>query len=761
MELTPEQIVEQKAWRKMGLTDDEFQRIVEQIGRTPNWTELGMYAVLWSEHCAYKHSRALFHIFPTEGEHILQGPGENAGIVDIGDGLAAVFKIESHNHPSAVDPYQGAATGVGGILRDIFTMGARPVAVLNSLRFGPLDDERVRYLFRGVVAGISGYGNAVGVPTVGGEIAFDPCYRGNPLVNAMAVGLVEHEQIARANAKGVGNPVMIVGARTGRDGIHGASFASAELNEDGEAEVPTMQVGDPFTEKLLIEACLELIHSGVVVGIQDMGAAGLTSSAAEMAARAGSGIELDVRKVPAREEGMTPYEFMLSESQERMLVVPKRGSEEQVAAIFKKWGLEAAVIGRVTDDGMLRVLDDGRVVAEVPVASLAGGAPAYTPEKRRPAYLDRTLATPLPADMPADFEETLLQLLASPTIASKEWAYRQYDHTLGASTVIGPGDGDAAVLRVRGTRKGLAVTVDCNQRYVYLNPYRGAQIAVAEAARNISCVGGKPLAVTDGMNFGSPENPEIYWQFDQAVRGIADACRALGTPVTGGNVSFYNEAGDGPIYPTPMIGMIGLLEDIDVRVGMGWRQAGDRILLLGESRNELGGSEYLALRGIVGGDAPELDLDREAAVQRLVRELIADRLVRSAHDCAEGGLAVALAESSLAGGIGATLRVQADFRADALLFGESQSRIIVSAAPEHIVEIERRAQEAGVPCTVLGEVGGDALHIDVSGTPGAPAEPLHVSLERLERAWRGSIPAAMEGEEAVAGYLKLSGKGAS
>lgn len=753
VELSSQQIVDTKAWRDMGLTDAEFDLIVEQIGRPPNWTELGMYAVLWSEHCAYKHSRGLFHLFPTEGEQILQGPGENAGIVDLGDGLAVAFKVESHNSPSAIEPYHGAATGVGGILRDIFTMGARPIAVLNSLRFGPLDDERVRFLLAGVARGISGYGNTVGVPTVGGEVAFDPSYQGNPLVNAMAVGIVEHEYIALGNASGVGNPVMVVGASTGRDGIHGASFSSAELDDD--ADVPEIQVGDPFTEKLLIEACLELIQSGVVIGIQDMGAAGLTSSSAEMASRAGSGIEMDVLKVPRREEGMTPYEMMLSESQERMLVVPKRGSESQVEAIFEKWGLEAAVIGRVTDDGMLRVMEGDKVAAEIPVDSIVDGAPCYEPAKARPAYLDETLNIAMPAP-PADYAQALLDVLASPTIASKEWVYRQYDHTLGASTVVGPGEGDAAVVRVRGTNKGLAVTIDCNQRYVYLNPRRGAQIAVAEAARNISCVGAKPLAITDGMNFGNPEKPEVFWQFDQAVRGISEACAALGTPVTGGNVSFYNEKGGTAIHPTPMIGMVGLLDDVANRVGMGWRQAGHRVMLLGENRNELGGSEYLAVRGVVGGDAPELDLEREAAVQALVRALIHEQIAVSAHDCADGGLAIALAESCIAGQIGARIDVAADFRADALLFGETQSRIVISVAPEHVAEVERRAAEAGVPCAALGDTGGNSLVIHVGATPEGPESPIAIELERLERAWKGTLPHAMDGEAGVKAFVASS-----
>lgn len=757
LELTSAQIAERKAWREMGLTDAEYDMIVEQIGRQPNWTELGMFAVLWSEHCAYKHSRALFHLFPTEGPQILEGPGQNAGVVDIGDGLAVVFKVESHNHPSAVEPYQGAATGVGGILRDIFTMGARPIAVLDSLRFGPLDDARVRYLFEGVIAGVAGYGNAVGVPTVGGEVYFDPSYTGNPLVNVMAVGLVEHGRIATASASGVGNPVMVVGSRTGRDGIHGASFASAELGEDSEERRPSVQVGDPFTEKLLIEACLELIQSGVVVGLQDMGAAGLTSSSAEMAERAGSGIEMDVLKVPRREEGMTPYEIMLSESQERMLVVPRRGAEAQVAAIFEKWGLEAAVVGRVTDDGMLRILEGDRVAAEVPAKALStAGAPKYHPEKTEPAYLAQTRATQPPQEVPADLGGKLLELLASPTITNKEWVYRQYDHMVFNNTVLGPGGGDAAVLRIRGSQKGLAVTVGCNSRYCYLHPYRGAQIAVAEAARNISCVGGRPLAVTDGMNFGNPERPEIFWQFDQAVRGISDACRKLDTPVTGGNVSFYNETSGVAVYPTPIIGMVGVLDDVTRHVGMGYRADGDVIVLLGENLDELGGSEYLALQGIVGGDAPALDLEREAAVQALCRKLIALGWVTAAHDCSEGGLAVTLAESCLTGMRGASVRIEANFRADSLLFGESQSRIVVAVSPDALRQVESEASAAGVPYAIIGHVGGDHLRIELGETPGAASAPIEVHLSALEEAWRGALPARMDGPKAASQYLKAS-----
>lgn len=738
MELTAEQINEQKAWRSMGLKDNEYDMIVDQLGRDPNWTELCMFSALWSEHCAYKHSRALFHLFPTEGPHILEGPGENAGIVDVGDGLAVVFKIESHNSPSAIDPYQGAATGVGGILRDIFAMGARPVAVLNSLRFGPLTEARNRELFAGVVSGIAGYGNQVNVPTVGGEIYFDPTYSGKPLVNAMAIGLVEHDKIARASASGAGNPVMVVGAKTGRDGIHGASFSSAEVSDSGEATI-AMQIGDPETGGRLIEACLELIQSGVVIGIQDMGAAGLTSSSAEMADRAGSGIEIDVLKVPRREDGMAPFEVLLSESQERMLVVPKQGAEQQVQAIFRKWGLDAVVVGRVTDDGMLRITEGDTVVAEVPAQALSThGAPVYHPEKKEADELAALRQVPMP-DIPGDLASTLLDLLASPTIASKQWAYEQFDATAQGRTLLGPGGGDAAVIRLGHSEKGVAMAVACNSRYVYLNPYRGTQIAVAEAARNIACVGGRPLAITDGMNFGSPEKPEVFWQFDQAVRGIREACLALETPVTGGNVSFYNESAGRAIYPTPIIGMIGLIDNVTASVTSGWQSEGDLIVLLGETLNELGGSEYLALRGTVGGDAPALDLERERSVQQLCRELIAADVVKSAHDCSEGGLAVTLAESSIQANLGATVAVQADFRADALLFGESQSRIVVSVAPEFLPNLEKQAKEAGVPFTVLGTVGGDALAIDLAGTPGAPEDTITIPVSDLARSWQHAI----------------------
>lgn len=705
-----------------------------------------MFSGLWSEHCSYKHSRGLFHLFPTSGPQILEGPGENAGVVDIGDGLAVVFKIESHNHPSAVAPVEASATGVGGCLRDVFAMGARPVAVLNSLRFGPLTEPRVRELFAGVVKGISDYGGTVQVPAVGGEVYFDPSYAGNPLVNVMAVGVVPHGGVATARASGVGNPVLVLGGKTGRDGVHGASFASAELGDEVEANESSVAIGDPATGARLIRATLELIASGLVVGVQDMGAAGLTSSAAEMAERAGTGIELDVAKVPVREEGLTPFEMMLSESQERMLLVVEKGAEEKVLAVAEKWELPVAVVGRVTDDGMLRVLQDGKVVAEVPTAALAGdGVPLYDPERLEPTYLEEVRKLKPPADVPADLGAELLRLLSTPTIASKEWAYSRFDSEAGNRTSLGPGQGDAAVLRVGDGVRGIALSVACNSRYVYLNPRLGAQIAVAEAARNISCVGGTPLAVTDGLNFGSPENPEIYWQLEQSIQGIRDACLALGTPVTGGNVSLYNESGGRAIYPTPMIGMVGRVDDVNLCVGSGWQSEGDVVLLLGENTDELGGSEYLALHGIVGPEPPSLNLDRELAVQRVCRMLIAERLARSAHDCSEGGLAVALAESCIQSGFGARLKVQAAFRADALLFGEAQSRIVVSMAAADVERAEALARAEGVPVTVLGRTGGEALVLDLSGTPGAPPSgTVEVAVTDLAEAWRRAIPKLMQ-----------------
>ncbi|HEX6306715.1 MAG TPA: phosphoribosylformylglycinamidine synthase subunit PurL [Longimicrobiales bacterium] len=694
-----------------GLSEDEYALIRDALGRDPTYTELGVFSALWSEHCGYKNSKPLLRQLPTKAPWVLQGPGENAGVIDIGDGHAIAFKIESHNHPSAVEPYEGAATGVGGILRDVFTMGARPIATLDSLRFGSLSRPRVRYLFGGVVKGIGDYGNAVGIPNIGGEVYFDDAYEGNPLVNAMAIGLMRTDELIRGEATGLGNPIMAVGARTGRDGIHGATFASEELTDESEARRPQVQVGDPFTEKLLLEASLELIRSGHIVGIQDMGAAGLASSSSEMAARAGTGVDIDTALMPVREPDMTPYEILLSESQERMLVVAKSGHEHDVKRILEKWELEAAVIGHVTDDGMYRVRENGVVVCEIPGEPLVNECPTYVREAREadevkrlrgwtPAGLDtsHTLAHP---------GRVLLRLLASPNIASKRWVYNQYDTTVRTNTVVPPGGG-AGVVRIRGTRRGIAATVDCNGRYVYLNPRRGAMIAVAEAARNIVCTGARPRAITNNLNFGNPLKPEVYHQLREAVLGMGEACTAFDTPVTGGNVSLYNENPNGAIYPTPVVGMIGVLEDIDQHLTTPFRRAGDAIVLLGSNTAELGGSEYLkVVHGLVAGDAPAVDLDAERRLQELVLSLNAAGRLHNAHDCAEGGLAVCLAECAMTGetmfGIDVELRDELD--PPPLLFGEAQGRIVVSCAAEDASAVIAAAAEAGVPATLLGTVG--------------------------------------------------------
>ncbi len=696
-----------------GLTPEEFQRIRQILGRDPNFTELGIFSVMWSEHCSYKSSKVHLKTLPTQGDCILQGPGENAGVVDIGDGLAIVFKMESHNHPSFIEPYQGAATGVGGIIRDIFTMGARPIALLDPLRFGPLTDGRARHLVGGVVAGIAGYGNAVGVPTVGGELCVSETYAGNPLVNVFCLGLAPAKGIFLARASGEGNPVIYVGAKTGRDGIHGATMASETFDEGSEERRPTVQVGDPFREKLLIEACLELMQTGTVVGIQDMGAAGLTCSSCEMASRGGVGIEIDLARVPRRETGMIPYEIMLSESQERMLLVVRRGTEAQVMSIFQKWDLDAVIIGRVTGDGLLRVKDDGRVVAEIPAMPLAEEGPVYHRPMQRPAYLAETQRADLSRlPVPDKPEEVLLDLLASPNIACKRPVWQQYDHMLFCNTVVEPGS-DAAVLRVQGTSKGLALAADGNGRHTYLDPYEGGKLAVAEAARNVVCAGARPLAVTNCLNFGNPERPEIMWQFAEAVRGLADACRTLETPVTGGNVSFYNETLGTAIFPTPIIGMVGLLDDIRHATTQWFKADGDLVYLLGETREELGGSEYLkVVHGLETGLPPRLDLPRERALQSACLAAIRAGLLRSAHDCAEGGLAVALAECCMTGphGMrGADLALPGDLRPDASLFGESASRIVVSVPPAEGPRLEAIAAQHGVPCVRLGPVGGERL----------------------------------------------------
>jgi phosphoribosylformylglycinamidine synthase subunit PurL len=729
-----------------GLTSDEYQRLVDMLGREPTFTELGIVSALWSEHCSYKHSRPLLKTLPTTAPYVLQGPGENAGVISIGDGLAVAFKIESHNHPSAVEPYQGAATGVGGILRDVFTMGARPIAMLNSLRFGSLDSARVRYLFAGVIRGIGDYGNCVGIPTVAGEVSFDPSYEGNPLVNAMCVGLLREDELIRAVAQGVGNPIIAVGARTGRDGIHGASFASEDLSEQSDAKRPRVQVGDPFTEKLLLEASLELIRSGAIVAIQDMGAAGLTSSSAEMAARGDVGVTIDTSKVPVRETGMTPYEILLSESQERMLVVATRGREHDVAAILEKWDLTAAVIGEVIAEPVYRVTEGDRVVAEFPGIRLVTDCPTYEPEARESADVTALRARDVSAIAERSEERdplwTLTQLLSSPTIASKTWVHRQYDTTVRTNTVIGPG-GDAAVVRVRGTDRALACKTDCNGRYVYLSPRIGAQIAVAEAARNVACTGARPMAITNNLNFGNPKRPEVYFQLREAVRGMAEACTALGTPVTGGNVSLYNENPSGAVYPTPVVGMVGLIDSIAHITRSNFRNEGDVVMLLGEPTAELGASEYLSrIHGVVAGAPPACDLERERVLIDALLESIRDGRIASAHDCSDGGLAVALAECCMMDRdeqFGATIDLAAwsALPARALLFGEAQGRVVVSTnQPNAVAAVAKRH---GVPARVIGAVGARGAPLTIATATGRIDAPLGT----LDEAYHEAIPRIM------------------
>ena len=729
-----------------GLTPDEYQRLVDMLGRTPTFTELGVVSALWSEHCSYKHSRPLLRTLPTKAPYVLQGPGENAGVIAVGDGLAVAFKIESHNHPSAVEPYQGAATGVGGILRDVFTMGARPIAMLNSLRFGSLDHPRVRYLFAGVVKGIGDYGNSVGVPTIGGEVVFDPAYETNPLVNAMCVGVMHERDLIRAKAEGVGNPIIAVGARTGRDGIHGASFASEDLSHESDAKRPRVQVGDPFTEKLLLEASLELITSGHIVAIQDMGAAGLTSSSAEMAARGDVGVTIDVTKMPVREEGMTPYEILLSESQERMLVVAKRGHEAQVKEILAKWDLSAEVIGEVIAEPVYRVTEGDRVVAEFPGSRLVTDCPVYHPDARESDTIAALRARDVDA-IPERPEErdaawTLRELLSSPTIASKAWVYRQYDTSVRTNTVLGPG-GDAAVLRLRGTRKALAVTTDCNGRYVYLEPRVGGRIAVAEAARNVACTGARPMAITNCLNFGNPKRPEVFFQFREAVGGMAEACETLGTPVTGGNVSLYNESPNGAVFPTPVIGMVGLADDFDHVTRATFQQAGDTILLFGEQTSELGASEYLArVHNITAGAPPRCDLQVERRLIDALLEAIQAGVVSSAHDCSDGGLAVALAECAMANReqrFSATVDLSSwsGISKRAVLFGEAQGRVVVST--DSPARVERIAAARGVPVRRIGvvEAADRPFRIEYEGGQ------LIAPLEQLASAYHNAIPSIM------------------
>ncbi|MEM8487814.1 MAG: phosphoribosylformylglycinamidine synthase subunit PurL [Bacteroidota bacterium] len=736
-----------------GLTEEEYGWILDTLGRTPTFVELGIYSVMWSEHCSYKNSIAELKKLPRDGECLLVEAGEeNAGLVDIGDGLAVAFKIESHNHPSAVEPYQGAATGVGGIQRDIFTMGARPICSLNSLRFGSLSEPRVRYLLDGVVRGIGDYGNSFGVPTVAGEVYFDASYEGNPLVNAMSVGVVKAGETVSAISYGAGNFVYIVGSATGRDGIHGATFASEEISEESEAKRPSVQVGDPFTEKLLLEASLEIIQQKLLVGMQDMGAAGITCSSCEMSAKGESGMVLHLEKVPVRETGMTPYEIMLSESQERMLVVCEPHAAKDLEAVFEKWDLHAKQIGYVTDEQRVKVYWHDELVADVPSEHLVlgGGAPVYHRETEKPAYLENTRAfsTATVQDLaPQDAGEMLLTMLGAPNIASKRWVFEQYDSLVRTNTVVGPGASDAAIVRIKGTNKGLAVKTDCNGRYVYLNPRKGGQIAVSEAARNVVCAGGKPLAITNCLNFGNPYKPDVYWVFKEAVGGMGDACRALNTPVTGGNVSFYNENPESAVFPTPTIGMLGLIEDIDKRVTASFKSAGDEVYLLTPAawvhRNEIDGSEYLSwVHKNTAGDVPHFELDEEVAVQKALYAMIQDGLVKSAHDVSDGGLAVCLAENVIfSNGLGAQVSLETDgMRLDAVLFGEAQSRIVFTASSGARAAIDRMLAGKGVQVQKLGVVTTGGLEIRVHGKG-----LLEISADALESPYESAIPALMAG----------------
>jgi phosphoribosylformylglycinamidine synthase subunit PurL len=735
LEPNPEQIKAEKVYQQMGLSDDEFAMVENILGRTPNYTETGLFAVMWSEHCSYKNSKPILKKFPVTGERVLQGPGEGAGIVDIGDGQAVVFKIESHNHPSAIEPYQGAATGVGGIIRDVFSMGARPIALLNSLRFGELDTARVRYLFKEVVAGIAGYGNCIGIPTVGGEVQFDPCYEGNPLVNAMCVGLIDHKDIQKGQAHGEGNTVMYVGAKTGRDGIHGATFASEELTDQSEENRPAVQVGDPFMEKLLLEACLELIHNDALVGIQDMGAAGLVSSSAEMASKAGMGMEMNLDAVPQREAGMTAYEMMLSESQERMLIVVKKGREREIVDLFAKYGLEAVAIGTVTNDKQLRLLHNGEIVAEVPADALAEEAPVYHKPSKEPTYFAEFQAMENDVPQVDDLKETLLKILSQPTVASKEWVYQQYDYMVRTNTVVAPGS-DASVVRIRGTRKALAMTVDCNSRYVYLDPKMGGKIAVAEAARNIVCSGAEPLAITDNLNFGNPEKPEVFWQIEKAADGMSEACRTLNTPVIGGNVSLYNETSGTAIYPTPVVGMVGLITDLDHITTQQFKNSGDLIYLVGETKDEFGGSELQKLiHGKIFGKAPELNIEIEKERQEQILVAIRAGLIQSAHDLSEGGLAVAVAESLFTydAKLGAEISIKGN--PVSALFSETQSRFLLTIKKEHQIEFEGL-----VAATLIGEVNGSSTLRIVADTETI----LEGEVKEFQDAWKGAIPCLLK-----------------
>jgi phosphoribosylformylglycinamidine synthase II len=755
-----EPIVDLKLVKEHGLNEEEYDRILSILGRTPTFTELGIFSVMWSEHCSYKNSIVQLKTLPREGPALLARAGdENAGAVDIGEGLAVVFKMESHNHPSAVEPYQGAATGVGGILRDIFTMGARPVAVLNSLRFGSLDNPRVRYLFDGVIRGIGDYGNCFGVPDIGGEIYFEEAYTGNPLVNPMAVGIARHSELISAVSKGEGNIALIVGSSTGRDGIHGATFASEELSEKSESRRPSVQIGDPFAEKLLLEATLEVIRKRLVVGIQDMGAAGLTCSSSEMSARGKSGMRLEIDKAPVREELMTPYEIMLSESQERMLVVCTPENLDEVKSVYGKWGIHAAGVGRVISGGQLVVHNNSQKVADVPAVSLVlgGDVPVYVREQEKPAYIDEHAGFDLSSvPVPDDMNRVLENLLASPNIASKRWVYEQYDTSVRTSTAVGPGS-SAGIIRIRKTNKALAMATDCNGRYCYLNPRDGAKIAVAESALNVAASGGKPAAITNCLNFGNPYDPEIYYQFAECVAGMGEACRMFETPVTGGNVSFYNEDPERAVYPTPVIGMVGIVEDIGHITTIHFKDSGRDIYLIGETKDEIGGSEYLrTIHKRITGKIPEIDLEAHKKTIDLLLNLIRGGLVQSAQDISDGGLAVALAECCFANSIGATVTIESRIRPDSLLFGETQSRIIFTARPDQSEKIWEISARHGIPVEKIGITGGENLKIACSiGSPDtipirpandAPRQTILIDLPvaKLNDLYEGTIPAYME-----------------
>ena len=737
-----EPIVTEELALEHGLSAEEYQRIIDILDRVPTYTELGIFSVMWSEHCSYKSSIKVLKTLPRSGGRLMVSAGEeNAGLVDIGDNYAVAFKIESHNHPSAIEPYQGAATGVGGIMRDIFTMGARPIASLNYLRFGNLDNSHNRFLLDHVVKGIGDYGNCLGIPTVGGEVFISDAYKGNPLVNAMSVGIVKHDRVASAVAKGAGNPVYIIGSKTGRDGIHGATFASEELSEESESRKSNVQVGDPFTEKLLLEATLELCKRPFLVGIQDMGAAGITCSCSEMAARGEAGIRIDLDKVPLREKQMIPYEIMLSESQERMLVVIQKGFEEELEEILDRWDLDCARIGEVSDSGNLEVFSGGTKVSDVPCNELVlgGGAPQYSLPASRPEYMDNAIQldqASLPE--PKDFNTVLLRLLARPNITNKSFIYDQYDSTIRTNTVIGPG-ADASVIRVKGTGKALALSTDGNGRYTWLNPNVGGKIAVAEAARNVVCVGGFPIAITNCLNFGNPNDPEIYYQFKEAVAGIGEACTVLNTPVTGGNVSFYNENPEGAVYPTPVIGMLGLIEDLQQITTPGFQQEGDFIVVLGSINGELGGSEYLEMEhGLVAGEPPAIDLETEMHVQGVCIEGIREGIIHSAHDISDGGLAVCLAESVIAAadGLGAEVHISRRLRNDELLFSESQSTIIITVDEEKLLSLQRIAMNDQVPCITIGRVtnNGRLLVNDL----------IDLDRKKLHKAYMNSLPRIMK-----------------